>query len=82
MVRSYLTRIPYPTTRAHAQLNSRTGTPVDINKMDEIVFEEPVVYNSDNSATQSAINAVGRLLLLVAKKLEIPDTEINTAMGN
>ena len=45
--------------------------------MDEIVFEEPVVYNSDNSATQSAINAVGRLLLLVAKKLEIPDTEIN-----
>ena len=50
--------------------------------MDEIVFEEPVVYNSDNSATQSAINAVGRLLLLVAKKLEIPNTEINKAMGN
>ena len=50
--------------------------------MDEIVFKEPVVYNSDNSATQSAINAVGRLLLLVAKKLEIPDAEINTAMGN
>ena len=47
--------------------------------MDEIVFEEPVVYNSDNSATQSAINAVGRLLLLVAKKLEIPDAEINKA---
>ena len=64
-------------------MHSCTGTPVDINKMDEIVFEEPVVYNSDNSATQSAANhAVGRLLLLVAKKLEIPDTEINKAMGN
>ena len=48
--------------------------------MDEIVHEEKV-HRSDTSAIQSGINAIGRLLLLIARKNDIPEDAIKKAMG-
>ena len=43
--------------------------------------QDPAIQSPLHNITK-AINAIGRLLLLVARKANVPETEITKAMGN